>query len=1378
LRHHEIVERCGMSRQLRLFVNALEQQLIASPQSTSLGSIRPIITGEKLIVDVVPIKRVEAGSVFWELDRSYKDDSFRIGAGVVNTPPELGDFKVTYGASTSAALSFDATADDWSTALNAMADVTSDGGVTVSGNYERGYRISWVTAGAKSDFGSDEVNLIPESSVSFSMEKEGATGIKEVVVARMQRSPAGLVTSVIPIPAGAATVSVRATGNKATREIVEITCVGDTAAIAQVEEATCVAVGGVKHVASITTVADVSDSLDGKYFVLYDDEGSVAFWIDTDNSGTTIPGGAAVYDRFVEITTINTNDSDGAVAQKVKAAVDADLKFSATVLGAVVTVTYSTVGAHGAAAAGSSGFTPATVTSGASTDNYDGTYFYLYAASTGAIVGFWFSQDGDTPPPAGALALTSDLTLITGYEPDATAMDMATLIASSIHAKTPFTTVASGTEVHVTQNTAGAVADLNAGDSPLTGATVVVNGADSTLNGKHLLLWETDGAGGEISRSVWFNISGTAAPSGTALTATQSTEILSIVTGDNAVDVAAALATKLDSLAGYRATAHGTKVRVESSVAYNFTDWSAETSGFTFTKTQNGAGGTDANAVVEVKFSEDCIGGVYSLGVDTGGGYITSEGIPWSATALEVTGILEKLSNVGTGNVIVEGAGGGDLRLSFREDLANTAIMVTVDDSALVWLEGVRATINFATTSAEALLYGLNTLDAIFEVEALAQDGVSYRTKLLHEPVVLKNGLLGISTLAPLPLSDYYDATTVDGLIIHHLKAITSLTGGTSSDLDSVVTVDITPKRAVFIYDGDNERYAVYVLEAGTDAESAPLVIRPDDYDGSTNAKVWKLMRTPTESSFSEKTIATGSITVTSSFHSVDTEANAASDDLDAVSGGASWKVAYLRANNAARAVVIKHGTGNIKCWGDTDITLDSLSKYALFVWDDENSVWLALSGTTGGGGGGPSAYCYIAYASDGSGTGFTTTFDAGLDYIAVLSTDTEILSPSAGDFSGLWKNYKGATGATGATGTGAAGADGNFVNQYQGAYVGGTSYVIGDIVTYGGGSYVCTANDPSSSVDPATGTANWDVIAEKGATGAAGSSGGVSGSATKTGSTYTLNSAEANKNVLFSNSSGCTITVGANAATDFDQWFLLHRGTSGQVTLSASGSTIVGPISTGAPGDTLLLVQVNASVYHSFLLPGGNISTLTADSSPDLAADYVRSYDASAGIEKKVLLSKIGGGLYSAMAVIEDQKSNGTDGGTFTSGAWRTRNLNTEVSDAAGIVSIASNQFTLSAGTYLIYAEAPGFYVNRHKAAIYNVTDSSYAAYGQSCYCSGVPAASTNATVSVVLTIGGTKAFELRHRCETTNATTGFGPASSFGVIEVYSRVVIHKFT
>ena len=35
-------------------------------------------------------------------------------------------------------------------------------------------------------------------------------------------------------------------------------------------------------------------------------------------------------------------------------------------------------------------------------------------------------------------------------------------------------------------------------------------------------------------------------------------------------------------------------------------------------------------------------------------------------------------------------------------------------------------------------------------------------------------------------------------------------------------------------------------------------------------------------------------------------------------------------------------------------------------------------------------------------------------------------------------------------------------------------------------------------------------------------------------------------------------------------------------------------------------------------------------------------------------------GGLFSSYAIIADQKTQNTAGGTFTSGAWRTRDLNT----------------------------------------------------------------------------------------------------------------------
>lgn len=72
-------------------------------------------------------------------------------------------------------------------------------------------------------------------------------------------------------------------------------------------------------------------------------------------------------------------------------------------------------------------------------------------------------------------------------------------------------------------------------------------------------------------------------------------------------------------------------------------------------------------------------------------------------------------------------------------------------------------------------------------------------------------------------------------------------------------------------------------------------------------------------------------------------------------------------------------------------------------------------NGTNGANGiDGDNAYVYIAYASDANGTGFTLTFNPSLDYIAIKLTTTEIPTPVAADFAGLWKNYKGAAGTNG----------------------------------------------------------------------------------------------------------------------------------------------------------------------------------------------------------------------------------------------------------------------------------------------------------------------------------------------------------------------------
>lgn len=53
--------------------------------------------------------------------------------------------------------------------------------------------------------------------------------------------------------------------------------------------------------------------------------------------------------------------------------------------------------------------------------------------------------------------------------------------------------------------------------------------------------------------------------------------------------------------------------------------------------------------------------------------------------------------------------------------------------------------------------------------------------------------------------------------------------------------------------------------------------------------------------------------------------------------------------------------------------------------------------------------------------------------------------------------------------------------------------------------------------------------------------------------------------------------------------------------------------------------------------------------------------------------------------AVIADQKAAGMNGGNSAVATWNARDLNTEISDADNIVSIASNRFTPVAGTYYI---------------------------------------------------------------------------------------------
>ncbi len=143
--------------------------------------------------------------------------------------------------------------------------------------------------------------------------------------------------------------------------------------------------------------------------------------------------------------------------------------------------------------------------------------------------------------------------------------------------------------------------------------------------------------------------------------------------------------------------------------------------------------------------------------------------------------------------------------------------------------------------------------------------------------------------------------------------------------------------------------------------------------------------------------------------------------------------------------------------------------------------------------------------------------------------------------------------------------------------------------------------------------------------------------------------------------------------------------------------------------------------------------------------------------------------------ASIQDQKSIGTAGGTFTSGAWQTRTLNTTVSDTAVISSLSANAISLASGTYRIRAEAPASHVDSHQTRLRNTTDSTTTLTGTTALADATVSTVTTSVIAGTFVITGTKVFEVQHQCQTTRASTGFGVAANFGT-EVYTTVEIWK--
>lgn len=142
---------------------------------------------------------------------------------------------------------------------------------------------------------------------------------------------------------------------------------------------------------------------------------------------------------------------------------------------------------------------------------------------------------------------------------------------------------------------------------------------------------------------------------------------------------------------------------------------------------------------------------------------------------------------------------------------------------------------------------------------------------------------------------------------------------------------------------------------------------------------------------------------------------------------------------------------------------------------------------------------------------------------------------------------------------------------------------------------------------------------------------------------------------------------------------------------------------------------------------------------------------------------------------MVQDQKAQNTSGGTFTSGADQTRDLNTIVTDTHSLATLDSNVLTLPGGVWRCLIMCPATNVDRHQAWLRNDTDGTVLLRGGSSVCGTVATEMTLSVIQGRFLLPSPKGLKVMHRCQTTSATRGFGYEANFG-IEIFTTAEFWK--
>lgn len=184
-----------MSQSIDFYIDVTSGQLVAAG-STYLGVVPTLTRNDNYTFRV---RLQERDSIGILRDISTSGVAVKLGIGGVDDGPSDGQFKLTLNATTSSAISFNATTTQF---FNAISAIAGNATITTYGNDPFSYLITAATQNTALSFGGDSFTLFPTSSVLISTRRFPKTGVAAQQTIQLRRNPAVYADTFTASPTG------------------------------------------------------------------------------------------------------------------------------------------------------------------------------------------------------------------------------------------------------------------------------------------------------------------------------------------------------------------------------------------------------------------------------------------------------------------------------------------------------------------------------------------------------------------------------------------------------------------------------------------------------------------------------------------------------------------------------------------------------------------------------------------------------------------------------------------------------------------------------------------------------------------------------------------------------------------------------------------------------------------------------------------------------------------------------------------------------------------------------------------------------------------------------------------------------------------------